>query len=62
MTITAFRHSLRVRLALDRLRDRSADLTTVALDLGYASHSHFTSVFRRHVGMTPSQYRMGSGL
>ena len=56
-TITAFRHSLRVRLALDRLRDRSADLTTVALDLGYASHSHFTAVFRRHVGMTPSQFR-----
>ena len=61
MTITAFRHSLRVRLALDRLRDRSADLTTVALDLGYASHSHFTSVFRRHVGMTPSQYRATIG-
>lgn len=57
MTITTFRHSLRVRLALDRLRDRSADLTDLALDLGYASHSHFTNVFRRHTGVTPSQFR-----
>lgn len=57
MTITAFRHSLRVRLALDRLRDRSADLTELALDLGYASHSHFTAVFHRHTGLTPSQFR-----
>ena len=57
MTMTAFRHSLRVRLALERLRDRRTDLTTLALDLGYASHSHFTLVFRRHTGMTPSQFR-----
>jgi AraC-like DNA-binding protein len=57
MTITSFRHSLRVRLALDRLRDRSADLTELALDLGYASHSHFTAMFRRHTGVTPSQFR-----
>ena len=57
MTITAFRHSLRVRLALDRLRDRTADLTDLALDLGYASHSHFTAVFHRHTGVTPSQFR-----
>jgi len=59
MTITAFRHSLRVRLALDRLR-RSGDLTSLALDLGYASHSHFSAVFRRHTGMTPSQFRSAS--
>lgn len=59
MTITTFRHSLRVRLALDRLRDRAADLTDLALDLGYASHSHFTNVFRRHTGVTPSQFRAG---
>ena len=56
-TMTAYRHSLRLRLALDRLRDRRADLTTLAIDLGYASHSHFTAVFRRQFGMTPSAFR-----
>lgn len=56
-TMTAYRHALRLRLALDRLRDRRLDLTTLALDLGYASHSHFTAVFRRQFGMTPSAFR-----
>jgi len=57
MTMTGFRHSLRVRIALDRLRDLRTDLTDLALDLGYASHSHFTASFRRQVGITPSQFR-----
>lgn len=56
-TMTRWRHSLRLRLALDRLSDRAADLTSLALDLGYSSHSHFTAVFRRHFGLTPSQFR-----
>jgi AraC-like DNA-binding protein len=57
MTMTGFRHSLRIRIALDRLRDHRIDLTDLALDLGYASHSHFSASFRRQVGLTPSQFR-----
>jgi AraC-like DNA-binding protein len=57
-TMTEYRHSLRLRLALDRLRDRRLDLTTLAFDLGYSSHSHFTAVFRRHFGLTPSAFRV----
>jgi AraC-like DNA-binding protein len=60
-TMTEYRHSLRLRLALDRLRDRRLDLTTLAFDLGYASHSHFTSVFRRQFGITPSVFRVDCG-
>jgi AraC-like DNA-binding protein len=56
-TMTEYRHALRLRLALDRLRDRRLDLTTLAFDLGYSSHSHFTAVFRRHFGLTPSAFR-----
>jgi AraC-like DNA-binding protein len=56
-TMTEYRHSLRLRLALDRLRDRHIDLTTLAFDLGYSSHSHFTYAFRTRFGMTPSAYR-----
>ena len=59
-TLTRYRHSLRLRIALDRLRDRTLDLTDLALDLGYSSHSHFTFVFRRHFGMTPSDFRARS--
>lgn len=59
-TLTSYRNALRVRIALDRLRDRRADLSDLALSLGFSSHSHFTAVFRRHVGVTPSAYRAGS--
>jgi AraC family transcriptional regulator len=33
------------------------DLTTLALDLGFSSHSHFSFAFRRAFGITPSQFR-----
>ena len=54
MTMTEYRHQLRVRMALDRI---GCDLSGLAAHLGYASHSHFTGTFRRTFGMTPSQYR-----
>jgi len=56
MTATEYRQSLRLRLALERLRGRE-ELTAIALDLGYSSHSHFTMAFRRAFGMTPSAFR-----
>ena len=33
------------------------DLTALALDLGFSSHSHFTAAFRRAFGCTPSRFR-----
>ena len=32
----------------------------VAVQTGFSDQSHFTKVFRRIVGMTPSQYRADS--
>jgi AraC family transcriptional regulator len=44
-------------MALMRIQEGEQNLSGLAFDLGYASHSHFTSVFRRHFGVTPSQMR-----
>lgn len=33
------------------------DLTKLALEVGFSSHSHFTAAFRRHYGVTPSKVR-----
>ncbi|MEP6788179.1 MAG: AraC family transcriptional regulator [Acidobacteriota bacterium] len=51
---------LRLRAALDRIADPHADLTEIALDLGFSSHSHFTDVFRREFGEAPSAIRQKS--
>ncbi len=56
-TITSYRHALRIMAALERLREGTTDLTDLALELGYCSHSHFTHTFRCHLGITPSQFR-----
>jgi AraC family transcriptional regulator len=58
-TLTQFRHSIRLRMALELLRSRRG-LTDIALDLGYTSHSHFTAAFRNYFGITPSRYRATS--
>lgn len=55
-TLHAYRHALRLRTALERVSD-GEDLTRVAVDLGYASHSHFTAAFRRAFSTTPSAWR-----
>ena len=48
---------LRLRAALERLADAAPDLTTLALELGFASHSHFSDAFRREFGRSPSAVR-----
>ncbi|MEP7343097.1 MAG: AraC family transcriptional regulator [Acidobacteriota bacterium] len=48
---------LRLRASLERLADGADDLTMLALELGFSSHSHFTDTFRREFGRTPSDVR-----
>jgi AraC-like DNA-binding protein len=48
---------LRLRASLERLADGADDLTALALELGFSSHSHFTDTFRREFGRAPSDVR-----
>jgi len=48
---------LRLRASLELIAAPRTDLTSIALDLGFSSHSHFTDVFRREFGETPSDFR-----
>jgi AraC family transcriptional regulator len=50
---------LRLARALVELPE-AGDLTSLALDLGFSSHSHFTLAFRRAFGCTPSTFRARS--
>ena len=47
----------RLAIALERVQQGERDLSTLALALGFSSHSHFATAFRRVYGFPPSVYR-----
>jgi AraC-like DNA-binding protein len=61
LTLTAYHLSLRLRAAHQRILEGEPDLTRLALELGFADHSHFTTAFRRALGTTPSELRRSGG-
>jgi AraC-like DNA-binding protein len=55
-TLHNYQQHIRMRAALQLLRESPFDVCNVAAQLGYASHSHFSTVFLQRFGITPSQY------
>ena len=53
-TLAGYRQALRLRAALERLPENDRDLSALALELGFSSHSHFTASFTREFGVPPS--------
>lgn len=53
-----YRYQLRLRLAraLDLL-PRCDDLTSLGMELGFSSHSHFSAAFRQAYGRTPREFQ-----
>jgi AraC family transcriptional regulator len=56
--VPLYRYQLQLRLAraLDLL-GKCEDLTALALDLGFSSHSHFSAAFRQAYGRTPLEFQ-----
>lgn len=48
---------LRLRTSLEYITQVNVDLTDLALNLGFSSHSHFTEAFRKTFGAPPSTLR-----
>jgi AraC family transcriptional regulator len=58
LTMHAYRTRQRLGHALDRLvSGSSANLTELALDLGFSSHSHLSRTFQKQMGVPPSAIR-----
>ena len=47
----------RIEKATELLQNNSASVIDVCWAVGFHDASHFTRMFQRHIGMTPSQYR-----
>ncbi len=57
LSIHRYLSRLRLKAALERIMERDIDLSKLALELGFSSHSHFSQAFRREFGVTPSKAR-----
>lgn len=47
----------RIQAGCEVLQDRQRTLAEIALDLGFASQSHFNMAFTRHIGISPARFR-----
>ncbi len=60
-TMHTYRVGLRMRQAIERLsvspRRRTATLSQVASEVGFASHAHFVRICQRELGITPARLR-----
>ncbi|HJD80876.1 AraC family transcriptional regulator [Kitasatospora aureofaciens] len=57
VSVTRYRHRVRIGRALDRLEAGENSLSTLAADLGYADQAHLTRTMRQYLGHTPTRLR-----
>ncbi len=51
----------RIEYSKSLLLESTMPITTIAMEAGFQSFSHFTQLFRREVGVCPSDYRRAGG-
>jgi AraC family transcriptional regulator len=56
VTIGEFVRQMRVEFARNRLRESDLPIVEIALEAGFAHQSHFTTVFKQLMGVTPRRY------
>ena len=50
--------TVRMNAARELLRGSSVKSYEIALKVGYNHPNYFSALFKKHVGMTPKQYRL----
>lgn len=55
-TLGEYRRRLKVEKSLSIIKNSNQSLTEIALQCGFADHSHFTRTFKQLTGFLPSQY------
>lgn len=57
LSVGGYVRQLRVEYATNQVGGTNRSLSAIALESGFSDQSHFTTVFKKVVGMTPSEYR-----
>jgi|GEM_PF-1113562 len=56
LRLADYRLELRLRKAVALLEESDFAIGDIGIQVGFASHSHFTSAFHQHFGMNPSRF------
>jgi AraC family transcriptional regulator len=56
-TVGNYVRGLRMEWACRALSASNLPLSQVALATGYPDQSHFSTAFKRHIGVSPAEYR-----
>ena len=51
-----FIRNLRIEQAARLIREKKVNVTQVAYSVGFSNQAHFSTVFKRYFGMSPSEY------
>lgn len=62
MTVTAYIRHLRLEYAAQLLKQTNAPIGSIALNCGYPDVNYFSRLFRKHTGMSPTQFRSSGNL
>jgi AraC-like DNA-binding protein len=52
-----YRQRLRIKRCCERLTKSSDSVTVIGIDNGFRSSQYFSRVFKKYVGVTPTDYR-----
>lgn len=50
-------HKYRIEVAKERLRREDAPIVNIAMELGYSDAKYFSKIFKKYVGIKPTDYR-----
>jgi AraC family transcriptional regulator len=56
-TVGEYVRTLRIERAVEQLAQTDLSLAEIALAAGFSDQSHFSNLFRRHIGLSPFRFR-----